>query len=447
MKICPICGKKLLNGTTVCPCGFNFQGTSHIPAQNGAETEFIVNARKTASSKKLKKTLLTSFILILLLSLLGVGLYRYFTVRWHSQTDPVLYLSDGNIMCADIKRSKAKPAVIGALVGTEESFALYEATFISSDKKILLFSNGFDSADEYFTPSYDVYTFDLTKPSQPAVLIAENVTSHTVNSNFDTLTFVRMKDEQANLYQSDFSGNENLICENYGSYSASLDGYRIVWTTEKNELYYKEKDAQPVLLDKNAILIYATEDLEEIIYRTNKGEFIKFSSGEKITLSKNELPTYQISEVNDGISVFSLSDNTVAALKSTNPHNYEVPHELYIGEEKILDNLYYYAHYDSHFKALVVCNLPDESGKTTFTLIKENEIISFDTLISPENSVISLTADGSVIVEDSTDPNNIVVFKNGKKKPSPVIARYYSVPHYPEAVINAENYDFSELKE
>lgn len=448
MKICPICGRRVLNGTTLCPCGFNFQGTSHIPSKDSSETEFIVTARKKATSDKIKKAVLFSLVLIVVLSSVSVGLYRFYTVRWHKNVDPVLYLSEGVLMCADLKRPNAKPAAIGTLGGSEESFSVHEATFISQDKKTLLFSNGFSDVDDYFTASYNLYTFNLTKPSEPAILIAKDVTSHTVNSSFDTLTFVRTNDEGASLYQCDFLGNERLICENYSSYSVSLDGDKLVCTTANDELYFKEKDEKAVLLDKNVTLISISEDLSEIIYRTQKGEFIKFSDGEKTPLSEDELPSEQVSETESlTVSVYPLSDSTFAYLKSTNPHNYEVPNELYINEEKILDNIYYYAHFDSHFRTLVVCNIPDEGEYTTFTVIKENEIISFDAPIKPEDSSISVTPDGSVLIESSADPKGTVIFKNGVQTLSPVDAVYYSVPRYPEAVINAVNYDFSELKE
>ncbi len=448
MKICPICGRKLLNGTTVCHCGFNFQGTSHLPSKNGSETEFIVSARKKATSDKIKKAVIFLLIIILTLSFTGIGLYRFYTVRWHKNIDPVLYLSEGVLMCTDLKRPNAKPAVIGTLDGTQESFSVHEATFISQDKKTLLFTNGFNAVDDYFTASYSLFCFDLTKPSEPAILIAEDVTSHTVNSSFDTLTLVRTNDNGSALYQSDFFGNESLICENYSSYSVSLDGDKLIYITDDDELYFKEKGEMPLLLDKNVTLISLSEDLGEIIYRTEKGEFIKFTDGEKTQLSENELPSEQVSETDSAtVSSYALSDNTFAYLKSTNPHNYELPNELYINEEKILDNIYYYTHFDPHFKILVVCNIPDEGGYTTFTIINESEIISFDAPIKPEDSSISVTAQGSVVVEASSNPDSTIIFKNGAQSLSPVIADCYSVPHYPEAVINAVNYDFSELME
>ena len=405
MKICPICGKENRDDTAVCPCGFNFLGTNHIPGKNEEETKHIIRRKKEKNRKGLYISIASVLVFAMLITVAGVLTYRATRVVWHKDIDPVVFVSGDKLMLSDISKPAAASISLAEFDGTEENFVLYQKSFISQNRRTLVFCNNFKETDAYYTVTFDIYSFDLSKVGEDGntpVLVAQDVTDFTVNDSFDTLVYEKNIGGAVSLYKSSFSQTEELICSDFQSYSVSKDSKRIFYTEKDGRLMLKDGSEPVRLINEKAEIVSAKQDFSEFVYKTENGEFIKENAdgktevlfGEKDgDISEKDLPvfsrTFTFSEVlsEDG----KPERNKVNIIAEGKKVSVKLPEEFFDGE------------------AFVTV-----TDKNSFLFCNYEKGLCF-------------------------------VHKDGLTRKSKISAESYCVPDYPTAVINVTNYDFSVL--
>lgn len=283
MKICPICGKENEDDQTLCLCGFNFHGTDYIPSSNEGKSRSIVREKKRRLLGKRQKRILCLVAVLIALCAVGCAVYYNANVHWNKSFDPVLYVADGKIMCADVAKPYAAAMEVDASQGeTADYFSLPDSLYINADNSLIVYPNNYQTSEGSFSTVYDLYLFDFKNPGSEPIRIAQAVSSHTVNEAFDTVTCFKGEGKDAGLYQYDMNGNETLIADSVYSYSISLKG-EIIYETHKGRIYFKAKDKEPSLVSKKGSVVFVAEDFSEF-FIVSSGKLTKHTPDGKKTL-------------------------------------------------------------------------------------------------------------------------------------------------------------------
>lgn len=231
MKICPLCGKDNKDRAEVCSsCGFNFSGTGHIPGgkRTGAPS-------KKKKGGKILKIAALCFAAVMLLSLTGLFVHNLRMMKWHEAFDPMIGISEGNILLYDLQRPSAKPMKIAKLEDESNFSKEYQKVYISKSRKELMFSNSFRFYDDFFSVSCDVYSYDLEALPYFPKTVLRDVTDWTVSRDFDIFTFEKASDGKMGLYQN-INGEEKLVTDKYKVYSVSADGKDLAYSNNNKKL-------------------------------------------------------------------------------------------------------------------------------------------------------------------------------------------------------------------
>lgn len=232
MKTCPLCGKENKNRADICSsCGFNFSGTGHIPG--GKRTREPLKEKKAG---KVFRIIAICLAAILILTATGFFIHDLRTMKWHENFDPIIGISEGDILLYDLQRPSAKPLKIARIEDAEGVGEGYRKVYISRDRSTLAFSNGFEYYDDFFSVQCDVYAYNLKVFPYFSETVLRDVTDWTVSENFDILTFERASDGRVGLYQKKIGGEEKLITDKYRLYSVSADGRELVYSHKNKKL-------------------------------------------------------------------------------------------------------------------------------------------------------------------------------------------------------------------
>lgn len=223
--------------------------------------------------------------LSLFIAACSVFIFFFYThdVVWHERIDPVFYIENETLICADLSKPDKTPLSISSYIPSDGAYGL-DSFCLSNDKKHLIFTTDFKEIDEFFTLSYDLVYFSLEFPENGCTVLAQDVTGYSVNESFDTLTYVRSADGVPTLYQSDFSGNEELICEAFGIYEICLESRELIYTDKKGSVYLKDYGKEPLLLSHKAVPVYADESFNEFILCSEDGRLFRITDDKKITV-------------------------------------------------------------------------------------------------------------------------------------------------------------------
>ena len=197
-------------------------------------------------------------------------------VVWHEDMDPVFYIEKEKLLCADLSR----PDKIPLSVTSDSSFSgntELDSFCLSDDKKHLIFTTDFKEIDKYYTVSYDLMYFNLEFPENGCACLAEDITSYSVNDSFDSLTYVKNENGVSCLYQSDFYGNEELVCDSFGTYQLCLSNNRLLYSDKNSDVYLKVYGERPLLLSHRAVAVYADDDFSEFILCSEEGELFRMT--------------------------------------------------------------------------------------------------------------------------------------------------------------------------
>ncbi len=287
MKICPICGKENEEDQTLCRCGFNFQGTNHIPSAPDGEVRSIKREKKRLFFSKRVKGIIIALVLAAALFAAGFTVYYNSFVHFRKSFDPVFYISEGKIMCADASNPFARSMEIDTVdKDTSLLLSLTDNLLISEDNRLLVYPNNFRYTDDGLSTVYDLYFYNFELSEEPPQKIAEGVSEHTVNASFDTLTYLKGVGTKAKLYRCSFGKEEELIAKKISSYSVSADGSCVIYENTKGNVYLSKKGEEPTLILKNATVEYISDDFSQF-FCLQKGKLTRHTpDGEKALIDK-----------------------------------------------------------------------------------------------------------------------------------------------------------------
>jgi len=231
MKICPLCGKENKNRADVCSsCGFNFSGTGHIP---GGKRTGVPSKRKKGG--KILKIIAICLAVMLILTATGFFIHDLKTMKWHENFDPIIGISEGDILLYDLQRPSAKPLKIANNEGDGEIGKQYRKVYISKDRSTLAFSNSFEIYSDFFSVNCEVYTYDLEALPYFPKTVLRDVTDWTVSENFDIFTFEKALGGKLWLYRKE-NGEEKPVTDKYKVYGVSADGKELVYSNKNKKL-------------------------------------------------------------------------------------------------------------------------------------------------------------------------------------------------------------------
>ncbi len=288
MKICPICGKENEEDQTLCRCGFSFEGTNHIPSSHEGVPRSIKREKKRLFLSKRRKVIIVALVIVLVLGLSGFAAFYNSFVHYGKNFDPVIYISEGRILCADASKPYARAMEIDtADEETSLCFSVTDNLLIKEDNSLLVYPNNYRHSEDGFSTVYDLYLFNFEAPDEPAKKIAEDVSSYTVNSAFDTVTCLKGEGAGSLLYRIGIDGEVELIAKNISSYSISADGGCIIYETSKGNVYLYKAGEEPKLILKNATVEYVADDFSQF-FCLQKGKLTKHTpEGEKALIAKD----------------------------------------------------------------------------------------------------------------------------------------------------------------
>ena len=232
MKVCPLCGKENKKRAELCShCGFSFSGTGHIPG--GRRTGAPAKEKKAGKILKI-----TAVCLSVILVIIGAGflVHDLRTMKWHNEFDPIIGISDGNVLLYDLQRAAAKPMKIAKLEGDDKTVRQYQRVYISKDRKALAFSDSFEYYDDYFSLQCDACIYDLEELHFFTKTVLRDVAFWTVSEGFDIFTYEKLSEGKLKLYQKQADGEEKQITDKYKVYSVSADGKELNYSGKSKKL-------------------------------------------------------------------------------------------------------------------------------------------------------------------------------------------------------------------
>ncbi len=239
--------------------------------------------------------LLPVFIIVLLI-LSNTGAI---TLTGSSQTalQNLFYIKDGSIYHTPLdKINLNKIAPDTSIYNVNRNILYFQ---VSEDGRHMYYSDNIDMTKENVCA--DVYHGDLTDLSKESLLIDSKVNNYVINQDGSKIYYVKDK----TLYVSDLS-ETTQIASDVDQFFIDRAGDRMIIVTLDSRLllYTGDKDVKEI--DKNAVIHYASEDLNTIYY-FNGNNFCILKDGKKLQVIDSDI--YAVLHLYEDGSLYYLKSN------------------------------------------------------------------------------------------------------------------------------------------
>ena len=222
-------------------------------------------------------TLLPVFILVLLI-LSNTGTI---TLTGSSQTavQNLFYIKDGSIYHTPLDKIDLNKIAPDTYNNNVSRNILYFQ--VSEDGKHMFYSDNIDTTMENVCA--DVYFCDLTDLSKERLLIGSKINNYVINQDGSRIYYVKDKI----LYLNDLSVTHE-IASNVDQFFIDRAGDRAIIVTKEGRLLLYTVDKEVKEIDKNAVIHYASEDLNTIYY-FNGNTFCRLMDGKKLQVIDSDI--------------------------------------------------------------------------------------------------------------------------------------------------------------
>lgn len=232
-------------------------------------------SRQEAEQTSPKKKSKLPIIIIALAAIIAIAAVVLLLPGDEKESDYIVVNESGkSLYLVDVANPGKEPVLIDEIRGDGST---YIAPYISQDDSTIVYINNDRQNDDYEI-FYDLMLFDIATATTKA--LAEDVYTFSTNEDCSVITY--FKGESCTLCRQRVGGEEEVIGEKLISYYTSVDGNRLIYVNEKEEMFFL-KDGEAEKIAVKAEIIDVNDDLSEALY-CEDGKLIKFCDGEKTVL-------------------------------------------------------------------------------------------------------------------------------------------------------------------